>query len=252
MTLIKTIAAAFSMFTIVPMPQFDFDDRNNKYMLALFPLVGAVQGLLLWGIYELGVRMSLHHILRSALLFITPIIYTGGIHLDGFMDTSDALASRQEKEKRLQIMSDPHVGAFAVIALAVYCVLGFSLWCAMERFEPVFFILMSMLSRSLAGYAMLSFKPAKNSGLAAFFSKAGSTSASGAVSVLITIFIGIALVMKGVRGMMILAVAQTMLLIYYLTAKRKFGGITGDLSGWFLSLCELLMLGAYVLTAGLK
>ncbi|MBQ7464448.1 MAG: adenosylcobinamide-GDP ribazoletransferase [Lachnospiraceae bacterium] len=249
MSPIKTIAAAFSMFTVIPMPQFDFDDKNNKYMLALFPLVGAVQGLLIWGVYELGMKLSLHHILRSVLLFVTPVIYTGGIHLDGFMDTFDALASRQEKEKRLQIMSDPHVGAFAVIALAVYCLLGFGLWCALDRFDPVFFILMYMLSRSLAGYAMLTFTPAKNSGLAAFFSKAGSRSASGAISVLITIFIGIALVMKGVQGMIILASALLMLLIYHHIAKTRFGGITGDLSGWFLSVTELLMLAVYVLTS---
>ncbi|MBR5377087.1 MAG: adenosylcobinamide-GDP ribazoletransferase [Lachnospiraceae bacterium] len=252
MSLIKTIAAAFSMFSIIPMPQSDFDDRNNKYMLAVFPVVGAVQGVLLWGMYALCTRLSIHHILRCALLFATPIIYTGGIHLDGFMDTFDALAARQDKEKSLKIMSDPHIGAFAVIALAVYCILGFSLWCSMDVFDPVYFILISMLSRSLAGYAMLTFTPAKNSGLASFFSKAGSRSASGAIAVLITIFIGIALFMKGVRGMMILAAALTMLLIYYLTAKKRFGGITGDLSGWFLSVSELLMLAIYVLTENLS
>ena len=149
MNLIKTIAAAFSMFSIIPMPQFDFDDQNNKYMLAIFPVVGAVQGLLLWGVYALCVRFAVHHILRCALLFVTPVIYTGGIHLDGFMDTFDALASRQDKEKSLKIMSDPHIGAFDVIALAVYCILGFSLWCSMEKFDPVYFILISMLSTVL-------------------------------------------------------------------------------------------------------
>ncbi|MCR4657956.1 MAG: adenosylcobinamide-GDP ribazoletransferase [Lachnospiraceae bacterium] len=251
MLLIKTIAAAFSMFTIVPMPQFDFDERNNKYMLALFPLVGAVQGLLLWGVYWLGIHFGLHYIIRSVLLFMTPIIYTGGIHLDGFMDTFDALSSRQEKEKRLKIMSDPHIGAFAVIALAVYCLVGFGLWCSIEDFDPELFILMSMLSRSLAGYAMLTFPAAKDSGLASFFARAGSKSASGAISALITIFLGIAFFMKGVRGICILASALVMLLIYGRTAKSKFGGITGDLSGWFLSLSELLMLTVYVMTAGM-
>ena len=65
MNLIKTIAAAFSMFSIIPMPQFDFDDQNNKYMLAIFPVVGAVQGLLLWGVYALCVRYTRYYVLLS-------------------------------------------------------------------------------------------------------------------------------------------------------------------------------------------
>ncbi len=248
MKIIKTIIAAFAMFSALPMPAHDWDDDNTKYMLVAFPLVGAVQGLLLWGAYSICDHFAFPVFLKSAVFFIIPILYTGGIHLDGFMDVSDALASNEDKEKRLKIMSDPHVGAFAVIAFAVYCIAGLALWSAIKTFEPVLFILMYMLSRSLAGFAMLTFSPAKSSGLASYFSKAGSRSAAGALSAVIAIFISIALIICGERGIYILLCALIMLLIYLTISKRKFGGITGDLSGWFLSLSELLMLAVYIIT----
>lgn len=41
---------------------------------------------------------------------LLPLIVSGGIHLDGLVDTADALYSRRETEKKLEILKDPHVG----------------------------------------------------------------------------------------------------------------------------------------------
>ena len=49
-----------------------------------------------------------------------PLLVTGGFHLDGYMDTMDALHSYQKKEKKLEILKDPHIGAFSVIMARVY------------------------------------------------------------------------------------------------------------------------------------
>lgn len=43
-----------------------------------------------------------------------PLLVTGGIHIDGFSDTMDALSSHAERQKKLEIMDDPHIGAFGV------------------------------------------------------------------------------------------------------------------------------------------
>ena len=52
-----------------------------------------------------------------------PLLVTGGFHVDGFMDTTDALSSYREKEERLRILKDPHIGAFAVIGVVIYYLL---------------------------------------------------------------------------------------------------------------------------------
>ena len=52
------------------------------------------------------------------------LLVTGGIHLDGFMDTTDARSSYGDREKKLAILKDSHVGAFAVIGCSFYLILS--------------------------------------------------------------------------------------------------------------------------------
>ena len=126
MKLLKSIAVAFSMYSRIPMPRFVWGSEDMKYHLIFFPWVGAVIGALEYGWYDLAFQMNINLIAYAIIAIIIPIIITGGFHLDGFMDTSDALASWGDKEKRLEILKDSHVGAFAVIYLIVLGLLMFA------------------------------------------------------------------------------------------------------------------------------
>ena len=45
---------------------------------------------------------------------------TGGLHLDGLVDVADALgAAHRSPERFLEVLRDPHVGAFGVMAIAL-------------------------------------------------------------------------------------------------------------------------------------
>ena len=116
MTALQTIAVAFAMFSALPMPQFDWNEKNMRYALCAFPLVGAVCGAL-WCVC--GV-LPLPAAARAAGFCLVPVWVTGGIHLDGYADTCDALSSYGDREKKLEILKDPHCGAFAVIRLCSY------------------------------------------------------------------------------------------------------------------------------------
>ena len=238
---------AFSMFSALPMPQIKWDEKNMRYMLAAFPIVGACQGLIMWGMQTLLMLAGFPLILRSAILCVIPIIYTGGIHMDGFMDVSDALSSNRDREKRLEIMKDPHIGAFAAIALAVYMVLYFGFLCGIERFEPAYFILMPFLSRCLSGLSLLTFKVAPESSLGAMFSNGAAKKATVSILTAFTVLAGAGLIVCGIKGIFILLGAAVMFLIYNRLAEKQFGGTTGDLAGWFLAMCELVMLGVYTM-----
>ena len=118
-TLLESLDVAFSMYSAIPMPQIEWNERNMKYMMAFFPMVGVVQGALLLGFSLLAQALGLGFVLFAAVAALLPLFVTGGIHLDGFCDTVDALSSHQTREKKLEILKDPHTGAFAVMGLSL-------------------------------------------------------------------------------------------------------------------------------------
>ena len=90
MRVIRSLCIAFSTYSRIPVPQVAWTDENRKYSMCFFPLIGAVIGLLLWGWLALCDALDFGALLRSAVGALLPILVTGGIHMDGFMDTSDA------------------------------------------------------------------------------------------------------------------------------------------------------------------
>ena len=128
-TLLETLCVAFSLYSRLPMPQIQWTAANMRWALCALPLVGAAAGLamLLWN--GLALRLGLGLPLRAAGLLLAPVLVTGGIHLDGFCDACDALASHADTPKKLEIMKDPHAGAFALIGLACYFAFYFGLVC---------------------------------------------------------------------------------------------------------------------------
>ena len=121
----KGFIIAFSMYSKIPMPKLEWTKENMKYAICYFPLVGAVIGLISYVAYWLFTKLQAGDGLRAALLTVLPLLITGGIHMDGFLDTSDALNSYGDREKKLAILKDPNAGAFAVIKGFIYMFLIF-------------------------------------------------------------------------------------------------------------------------------
>ena len=171
---------------------------------------------------------------RSGFCLI-PVAVTGGIHLDGYADTSDALSSYGDREKKLDILKDPHCGAFAVIRLCSYFALYFAL-CACVRFTPrvgLIWLLALVLERCLSGYAVAAFPMAKNTGLAHTFATAADRRRVKAALLTMSVCVGGGMACMG-GGLLVLA-ALAALWRYRAVAVKQFGGVTGDLAGWFCS-----------------
>lgn len=77
-----------------------------RYMMCFFPLIGVVIGVLLQGLGILCTWLSFGDIMRGASFVLLPVLVTGGIHMDGFLDTTDALSSWQPREKKLEILKE--------------------------------------------------------------------------------------------------------------------------------------------------
>lgn len=244
----ETIAVAFSMFSALPMPQVEWKERNLRYALCAFPLVGAVIGVLcgVW-VWFCG-WLRIPDLLRGAGLCLIPVFLTGGIHLDGYADTCDALASHAGPQRRQEILKDPHLGAFAAIRLCGYFVASWALWAALPEYDAVAVGLSYCLSRALSGLAVARFPLARNTGLAHTFATAADRKRVGFILTLLAAALCAGLCGRGPHGGLMAASALCVMGYYRHMAGKAFGGLSGDLAGWFLQVAELWMLAALCLT----
>lgn len=248
MTALETIVVAFSMFSALPMPRVEWNEKNMRYALCAFPLVGAVIGLLCGGWVWLCARLALPDLLRGAGLCLAPVLITGGIHLDGYADTCDARASHAGPQRKQEILKDPHMGAFAAIRLCCYFVAAWALWTALPEYDAGAVGLSYCLSRTLSGLAITRFPMARNTGLAHTFAAAADKKRAGTALTLLAAILCLGLCCCGLHGVLMTAAALCVMGYYYHMAVKEFGGLSGDLAGWFLQTAELWMLAVLCLT----
>lgn len=245
MVIIETVIVAFSMFSALPMPHIEWNERNMKYSLLAFPLIGAVIGILMWLWFKISMFLALPAMLRGAILCLIPVSVNGSIHLDGYADTCDALASHASPEKKQQILRDPHMGAFAAIKLCMYFLLSFALWTALPEYNAAAFLLMFCFSRTLSALALTSFNIAEGSSLAKTFADAADRKR---VRMILGIFTATETVLLVFAWGAAMIPAGFLVFIYYrYVCIHEFGGLSGDLAGWFLQKAELWMLAAMCL-----
>lgn len=250
MIVAETIAVAFAMFSAIPVPQPIWNEKNMRYVMCAFPLVGVACAAVYGGWALLCGIWPVPSWLQAAGYCLIPVFVTGGIHLDGYADTCDALASYADAAKKQEILKDPHCGAFALIRVCSYFVAYFALCAslAMDRQALVCLGLGFILERTLSGWAVATFPIARNTGLVHTF----ATAADRAVvrRVLAAMAVCLCLALMAIGGVSGAAMAGAVLLVlwrYKRVAEKQFGGISGDLAGWFLQKAEIWMLAALVI-----
>lgn len=244
MILFKSLASAFLMYSKIPVPKVGWSEENRRYSLCFFPLIGAVIGavFLAWRAFCFWLDIGIF--LNCSISVLIPILITGGIHLDGFCDVIDAVSSRAETPKKLEIMRDPHIGAFAVIGLFAYLILQLALLLEIENFTTVIIIALGFaVSRALSGLAAVTFKNAKNEGLLVDFARPAHRKITViSLIAVIGVFGAAILIASPVTGGLSMAGAAASFVWYRYFSYKNFGGITGDLAGWFLQICEIALL----------
>ena len=252
----KAFAVAFSIYSKIPMPRFNWESEDMKYHLCFFPWVGAVIGLVEAGWYQLCIWKGIATFPFVMVAMAIPLLITGGFHVDGFMDTCDALHSYQDREKKLEILKDPHIGAFAVICLALYMLLaagasslvyeGLATGTFLESKglrEVLVLSLGFVLSRALSGLSVVCMQGAKKKGMLQTASDTAGKKTVRFFLLLQAVLCGGAMlfcnpILGGVTvGMSFLTFAY-----YAYMSKKQFGGITGDLAGYFVTMAELMQL----------
>ena len=243
--LLEAVAVAFSMYSALPMPKVDWNENNLRYAVAFLPLVGVVAALVLFGLDALLHALAIGPLLFAALFTIVPLLITGGIHMDGFCDTLDALSAHTEPERARAILKDPRAGAFAAIGAPAALLLQAGAWGELYSHAAVLplALLGFVFSRVFAAIAVLSIPKASEQGLAACFSSPAPKKRLAIVlwTLASLLFSGAALA-YGILGALAPLVALALLFYLRQMSIKRFGGLTGDLAGFYICICETLWL----------
>ena len=240
---------AWAMFSRIPCPIKKWDEKKTDQMLMCLPVVGMLMGAVWFGIYKACGALKLGYI-GLALVAVLPWMLTGFIHLDGFMDCSDAVLSYRDRERRIEILKDSHVGSFAVICMVLLAVFTLGAWLQNGyRAGGLVMILIPAASRAVSSASVLGFAPLKTSSYAK--TREGRNSAALLFCVIFaTAACVLGFILGGKEGFAVLASALCTLLTI-LRIRANLGGMSGDISGCGISIGECFGCIALALAATL-
>ena len=238
----NSLVVAFSMYSKIPMPNVEGTKEDMKYALCFYPLIGAVIGGILCGWRIAYPYLCNGDFLPAVVFVIVPVIISGGVHVDGFIDTVDALSSNKTMERKLEILRDIHTGAFAMIITLSYFLIALGVWSEMPIDAIPVLAIGFVLSRALSGLSIMVFPKAKISRLPSTFIDGTNKKVIGIVlGIYIAVCVALMCYLEPLYGSIGVLGAAVSFAYYYYTAKKHFGGITGAVAGFFVQVCELVI-----------
>jgi adenosylcobinamide-GDP ribazoletransferase len=242
--ILSSIVIAFAFFTIIPMPRIDWTGRRMQFAPLMMSLVGLVNGLIAFGLFTFLTTLNFSEFFKAVIMCLYYVVYTGGLHIDGLLDTADAYFSRRDKQRKLEIMKDSTVGAFAVITLLFIFLLKTAVFNELFTHNyknGIILIFIPIISRLLQSSMLYIFPPAKPDGLTRMFGvldKRYSTILFALFALIGTMLF----ILIGIKSLILIITIIAYYALFYFSSKKQFGGITGDLLGAFLEVSELVML----------
>lgn len=267
---------------IVNQTEWTMEDFGKS--VAAFPYVGLIIGIFLTIVYGIGSQF-LPTTPLMLVIVISEFLFTGGLHADGLMDTSDGIFSGRDREKQLEIMKDSRIGSFGVVAFVFVTLLKWQLLTAIPipEFIPIILIMMPLMSRYTLVHSIRSYPYARKTGMGQAFAELApknvitwNTISTFCMPICLCIVIGflygivwlitslmqvpiispnIALfaifyVLVGMMEInvfsMIISFLINRLLNHYIV--KQLGGTTGDTYGFVVEVTEVILLLVYIIT----
>lgn len=233
-----------SMFCAIPSPWQGWDEEARGKMLLFLPLIGLEIGLLWAALAGLAQWLGVPPLMTALILCAWPYLATGFLHLDGFMDVTDAVKSCRDFQRRREILKDSHVGSFAVIGCILLMLAQFtSAACLPRQGQLGLLVLLPVVSRCGSALAVTVLRPMSTSQYAAQEKPRSHCYVLAAVAVAALVLgfwvdrsVGLALMAAAAGYALALAKGY-----------RSLEGMNGDIAGYALTLAELWGLAAFAL-----
>jgi adenosylcobinamide-GDP ribazoletransferase len=252
--MLTTLRAALTFLTTLPVPpptiaQFEHDPGLGGRAFAWYSAVGLLIGLILAAFSGILWQTPLSAAVRAGIILGAWIAITGALHLDGLMDSCDALFAPVDVERRLVILKDVHAGAFGVIGVVWLLGMKWSLLAhllATGTMMPIL-LLAPLWGRWMSVWAAGRFPYARRGSSLGGFMRQGLGIRQIGLASIFALLIHAGIVLWFGPTLLWIGLAPLIgIILAYWAAGRLGGGLTGDLYG---ALCEVVELTVLLLAA---
>lgn len=229
----RSFWAALSFLTRIPVPIRPTGGDWIRGTL-FYPVVGLIIGLIL-SLFDWGIARHFPSLVRSVLDLSLWVFLTGGLHLDGLMDTADGFGAHRNRSQTLAVMKDSRVGAMGALAAILLLMLKGSALASFQKEMWIPLIVAPVAGRMAVLLGIFSFPYAREQGIGT-----GMQRGLTPIRFIVSFFIGsgIILYITGWKGLLLLAGAGVITGWLAVVAMKRLGGLTGDLYGASVELTE--------------
>lgn len=242
---ITAFAMTQSMFCSIPFPLHSWDEKSRPYMLLFLPVVGLEIGAIWMLCNFLLTQFNVPLLIYALIMCVIPFIATGFIHLDGFMDVTDAIGSYRELEKRREILKDSHVGSFAVVGCVILFIAMFAFFgSASQSANDIVLLFIPLISRTGSALAVTNLKPMSTS------QYAHSNATPRWHNILLIMYAAAAAAITYVfaqKYALCLAVQTAVYAVSLRKCYKTLQGMNGDISGYCITVSEAAAVAVWAL-----
>lgn len=242
--LFNAFIMAFTMYTSIPTKFNIWDKEVFHLILPFLPIIGGIIGVIWFFISKLLFYLDLPFMLEVTIIMLTPLFLSGFIHIDGYMDTCDAIFSRSSLEKKRLILKDPNVGAFAVVSIIILFFINFS--CVYEILKKstniIAFIFIPIISRAITVIMALKTKSISVDGFISNFKRGTNNFHLGFLFFLILSILILSYIFLDKDLFIILIFTLIFGILFSKYCINQLDGISGDLCGFIITLSETFTL----------
>jgi adenosylcobinamide-GDP ribazoletransferase len=205
--------------------------RPTPGSLLWFPVVGALIGLVV-GYAWWGAGRWWPPLVAAAIALTVDAVITGILHLDGLSDSADGLIAPMDRQRRLEVMRDPSVGAFGAVTLIVVLLLRLSVFASIAA-APLTIAALWCLSRASMAVIAMTLPYARPAGglASAFLGARRGPVAAGTAATALVLAVPLAIAGSGWHGLMAVAAAAVGAALVAWFARARISGFTGDVLG---------------------
>jgi len=243
---LRSFLVALQFLTSIPIKiKGGISDKDLSGSAAYFPLVGLLAGALLALSYNILI-LVFPHVVACAFIMIINIMISGGLHIDGFIDTFDAIASGADRKRMLEIMREGRPGAVGFASAILLFIAEYSLLVSLPKGTvEVSLITMAVLSRTSFVASSALYPYARDTeGLGKKFAK---RLAKKDIAVALLTALTVFSIIFRLKVFIFIPAASCVVLAFDSYFFKKLGGITGDTMGALGEIMEVTALALAIL-----